>query len=65
MKELIELYGEYIRLLGEELDELAPLAHIHGWKSTRFEQGEQLRERIRDCKLKMALFTEDGAMRYR
>jgi len=37
---------EYIKLLGEELDELAVLAHTHGWRSTRGEQGLRLRNEI-------------------
>ena len=45
-KELIKLYGEYIVLLGLELDEVVPLAYMHGWKSTRYEQGKKLRKQI-------------------
>ena len=44
--EFAKAYDKYIALLGEELDELIPLATSHGWKSTRFEVGKALRERI-------------------
>lgn len=36
---------EYITLLGEELSEIVPLASIHGWESSRYEQGKILREK--------------------
>jgi hypothetical protein len=59
MKELIILYEEYIKLLGEELSELVGLARVHGWKSTRFEQGELLRSKIGRVKME----TEDAIER--
>ena len=37
---------EYIKLLGEEIDDLAPLAAVHGWKSTRHEKGKEIRARL-------------------
>ena len=36
----------YIGLLGNELDETATLAHIHGWRTTRQKDGEAARERL-------------------
>ena len=45
-KELIDTYDEYIKLLGEELNELIPFATQHGWKSTRYEAGKMLRDKI-------------------
>ena len=47
-KELIKTYKEYIELLEEELNELAILASIRGWKSYRFEAGKKLRDKIKE-----------------
>jgi len=46
MDELIEAQDKYIKLLIEELDETVPIASIHGWKSSRFEIGKQMRNDI-------------------
>jgi len=49
--DLVNAYDRYIKLLGEELDELAVLAANHRWKSNRVEQGKKARkeiERIKD-----------------
>ena len=40
----------YVKFLTDELDELAPIAHVHGWRSTRTEEGENRRIRIRATK---------------
>lgn len=45
---VISLQKEYIKLLGDELDETVEMAHIHGWKSTRYEEGKRLRELIKE-----------------
>lgn len=42
-----KLWVKYIKLLVEELDELYPLAHNHGWSSTRVEKGIELRKQLR------------------
>lgn len=47
---LVEALEQYIGVLGEELDELASMATTHGWKSSRVEIGEQLRNRIAELK---------------
>ena len=39
----LELYKEYIELLGAELDEVCMIATVHGWKSKRWEQGKESR----------------------
>lgn len=44
--EIILKYQEYVKLLVDELNEIAPLATVHGWKSSRYEQGKRLREEI-------------------
>jgi hypothetical protein len=46
-KKLIGALNEYIVLLGEELDEVMGFVNAHQWKSTRFEQGKILREKIK------------------
>jgi hypothetical protein len=46
LEKIIEIQDEYIHLLGEELNELVVLAHIHGWESKRYEDGKKLREEI-------------------
>jgi hypothetical protein len=55
-KELICALTEYILLLKEELNEVCDIAVIHGWKSTRVEQGEKLRHKIELIKEGYTLF---------
>lgn len=43
---VVSKLDEYIQLLGEELNECASIAHVHGWKSTREEKGKQIRLQI-------------------
>jgi len=50
IKSLTFAYEKYMKLLGAELDEIAPLASAHGWKSSRYEEGKQCRARIKNCK---------------
>jgi len=45
-KEIVPTYEEYIKLLTEELNEVVPIAYIHGWKSNRYEQGKKLRKKL-------------------
>ena len=47
-EKLIKLYKEYMDLLEEEIDELVPLASVHGWKTSRFERGSALRKKIKE-----------------
>lgn len=46
LKEIIETQKEYIKLMSDELNELAVLASNRGWKSSRYEAGKLLREKI-------------------
>ena len=46
---LIVALNEYIVLLGEELDEVMGFVNAHQWKSTRFEKGEELRQKIKQA----------------
>ena len=45
---IIEALNDYISLLGEELDETAQIAAVHGWQSKRIEQGEKLRAKLKN-----------------
>lgn len=48
---LINTYEAYIELLGEEIAELAPVAHQRlGWQSSRHEDGKLLRDKIKNFK---------------
>lgn len=47
---LVEALEQYIKVLGEELDELVSMDATHGWKSSRVEIGEQMRNRITELK---------------
>ena len=51
--ELIKALEEYIDFIGKELDELAVLAHVHGWQSSRVKEGEKKREYITYLKAKI------------
>lgn len=53
VKELIETYDNYIRLLIGELEDLVSLGASHGWKSTRHEAGKLYREKIKALKSKV------------
>ena len=45
---LINKQKEYIKLLSGEIDDLAGLAHVHGWRSSRVKQGKKLRKVIKE-----------------
>ncbi len=44
--QLVTLYKKYVQLLTDELNEVVGMAALHGWKSTRAERGQVLREEI-------------------
>lgn len=50
MNELIKAYEDYIKLLVDEIDELSVIATFHGWKTTRYEKGIELRNKIINLK---------------
>lgn len=50
MNELIQAYEDYIKMLGDEIGELACWATTHGWQSSRIEEGKRMRERIKNIK---------------
>ena len=49
---LIKLLENYIILLKAELDEVVPMAHVHGWKSKRYAEGVEIRRLIKLVKEK-------------
>lgn len=48
--QLIEALEQYIDVLVQELNEVVVMAAVHGWRSSRFETGEQLRNKITELK---------------
>lgn len=50
-REVIALKDEYIQLLVDELNDMAGAAYVHGWRSTRVEKGQELRDKISKIKL--------------
>lgn len=48
--DLIKAYEEYIELLNAEIAEMTSVVMLRGWKSSRVEQGEQLRAKIKQAK---------------
>lgn len=51
-EELEKAYEEYNKLLLDECSELVGMATVHGWKSTRVEQGIKCRDKIAELKYK-------------
>ena len=51
-REILEVYDRYIKVLGEEIDTLSPLAISHGWRSVRTEAGNKCRADIQEVKSK-------------
>lgn len=46
LKRLCLLLLDYIDLLTAELNETAIMASLHGWKSSRVEEGKVIREKL-------------------
>jgi hypothetical protein len=53
MSNLIDGLDAQLRLIDDELNETAVLAYVHGWRSTRIEQGKQLIQRIKTLRGKV------------
>ena len=49
----IEILEQYNLLLGEELRETITIASIHGWRSSRYEQGKLLRDKMEVLSIKL------------
>jgi ATP-dependent protease Clp ATPase subunit len=45
-RDAMAVYEPYIKLLIEEINELIPLAMVHGWKSSRYDAGIKCRKDI-------------------
>ena len=43
---LVDKLDEYIKCMGEELNDCALIAHVHGWKSKRYGEGVKMRKEI-------------------
>ena len=52
LKELVGCYEEYVSMLRDELNDVVPIAHNHGWRSGRYEQGQKIRAKIAEFKEK-------------
>lgn len=50
INKIIEAYDEFLNLLIAEIDEIVPLAVLHGWKTSRYEQGKKCRSKIVELK---------------
>ena len=50
VESLIQAYEEYLALIVDEINELAPFADKQGWKTTRFDAGVQARKKIQNLK---------------
>lgn len=48
LEAIIEKQDEYIKMLGEEINSLS--SYVHGWRSSRVEQGEKLRTELASIK---------------
>lgn len=46
LREREKLHLEYEKLLGEELNEVVHYAASHGWQSSRFDKGVELRKKL-------------------
>lgn len=51
-EEILKVTDGYTDLLVQEIESMVTLAHSHGWKSTKFEQGKIFREQITKLKSK-------------
>lgn len=51
LRELVKAYQDYTQLLGDEINDTAAVAYLHGWRSSRYEQGKVLREKIKQLEV--------------
>ena len=45
-KEIEKALCEYVYLLEKELEEVVPIAYVHGWRSNQAEKGQEARDKI-------------------
>lgn len=61
-QDLVNALDNYIKILGEEAGETAVIAHIHGWRSTRFQEGEILRRQIKQLRANVTSNSNPGLL---
>lgn len=54
-RRVIDAMDDYVQVLGKECGELTVMASNRGWKSTRIEEGEQMREEITQLRAEAGL----------
>lgn len=54
-KKLVTALEEYNQLALDELNDVMPIAHVHGWRSSRVGQGKEIRETIKQLKTQLQL----------
>lgn len=57
--ELIKALKEYSNLLAYELDDVVGIASIHGWQSSRVNEGLLIREKIKTLELDAVIITTE------
>ena len=45
-EKLVKALDNYISVLGNELADVVSIASVHGWRSTRYDEGVKARKRI-------------------
>ncbi len=50
LADFIYVYDKYIKLLRDKLNETVGIAHVHGWRSSRYKEGVKLRKKITKLK---------------
>jgi len=53
LMKLVCAYKHYIEILGDEINEIAGLCLVHGWRTTRYKDGEKARKTIRELENKI------------
>ena len=64
VRQLIEAYDLYLVLLGEELNSLTGVAYVHGWRSSRVEEGKAWREKIAELKFALDYEKQERLARF-
>jgi len=60
VEKVMDTYDEYVALLQDELNDVVLLAHSRGWRSTRYDAGAELREKITLLKAALSDSTGEG-----
>lgn len=54
---IFKAYDDYVRMLEGENNSLVPIAHVHGWRSSKVESGRSFRAKIKALKSKYLINT--------